>query len=179
MANGNVDHPEKKEDSVTIVNTISVIVVIGYIAWMPLWMFFPPSKVPPEVLAILNNMIGAWGYAFAAVIGYHIGNTKTGKDSSAANRETIKSLAATASTAASTAAAIASAPVPAAPALPEKTVDTRTQVVTTEPAPIPPTPPTPPSPPADPDKKAPLPENHDSKTIVQSPPRAEPPATPR
>lgn len=152
MANGNDPHPvdgdaKQKEDSVTIVNTISLIIVVGYIAWMPLWMFFPPSKVPPEVLAILNNMIGAWGYAFAAVVGYHISNTATGKAAQATNRETIKTLANTASTAASTAATMAAAPTP--PAGPEKTVDTRTQTVTTEPAA--PRAPAPPASPASPE----------------------------
>lgn len=166
MANGDDQHPidgeKQKEDSVTIVNTISIIVVCGYIAWMPLWMFFPPSKVPPEVLAILNNMIGAWGYAFAAVIGFHIGNTKTGKDNAAANQSTIKTLANTASTAASTAATMAAAPTP--PAGPEKTVDTRTQTVTTEPAA--PRPPVPPASPAAPEgdhaatERPVLPENN-------------------
>lgn len=164
-----IDQTPAKEDSVTIVNTISIIVVFGYIAWMPLWMFFPPSKVPPEVLAILNNMIGAWGYAFAAVIGFHIGNTKTGKDAQVSNRDTIRTLANTASTVATTAAVVAAPPPP--PPADTKVVDTRTQTVVTEPAP-----PTPPEPPAHTDNGRPPtstePSPPESKPPVASPPHA-------
>lgn len=99
------------EASVTIVNTISIIVLLAYVSFMPLWMFYPP-KVSAETLAILNQMMGAWGYAFAAVIGFHLGSSKTAKDAAAGNRDTIKSMA---STAAASTAAVASAIAGAAP----------------------------------------------------------------
>lgn len=77
MDNSN-DDPEAARASapaVTIVNTISLMIVGAYMAMMPLWMFYPP-KGAPEVLAIINQMMGAWSMAFAAVIGFHLGSSK-------------------------------------------------------------------------------------------------------
>lgn len=106
-----------EESSFSIVNFLSIMVVLGYLAFMPLWMFFPPENVKPEVLAIINQMMGAWGYAFAAVIGYHLGSSKGAKDAAVSNREalskmsdTVASTAATAATVAGTAAAAAGVP---------------------------------------------------------------------
>lgn len=124
MANGNGaptngtgdGGPRHDETSFSIVNTISVIVILAYVSFLPLWMFFPP-KGTESVLAIINQMMGAWGYAFAAVIGYHLGSSRSSKDAQAANRETMTTLATTVATGANTAASIAAA-VPIAPVAP-------------------------------------------------------------
>lgn len=112
----------EKESGFNIVNTISLLVVFGYLSFMPLWMFYPP-KVTAETLAILNQMMGAWGYAFAAVIGFHIGSSKGAKENAQTTRDTVQTLATTAATAANTAATVATTaavtagvPPPAPPA---------------------------------------------------------------
>ncbi len=111
MPNGTGDGgPSQDEPAISIVNTISLIVVFGYLSFMPLWMFHPP-KGTESVLAIINQMMGAWGYAFAAVIGYHLGSSKSSKEAQRANRETMATLATTAATAATTAAVVAGVPV--------------------------------------------------------------------
>ena len=99
---------KEKESGLNIINTISLIVVFGYLSFMPLWMFYPP-KVTAETLAILNQMMGAWGYAFAAVIGFHIGSSKGAKEAAQTTRDTVATLTSTVATTANTAAAVAAA----------------------------------------------------------------------
>jgi dolichol kinase len=102
-----MDEPKKEQESgLNIVNTISLIVVFGYLSFMPLWMFYPP-KVTAETLAILNQMMGAWGYAFAAVIGFHIGSSKGAKEAAQTTRDTVATLTSTVATTAATAATVA------------------------------------------------------------------------
>ena len=96
----------RNDSSFSIVNTLSILIVFGYMVLMPLWMFFPP-QVTAETLAILNQMMGAWGYAFAAVIGFHIGSSKGAKEAAQTTRDTVATLATTAATAATTAATVA------------------------------------------------------------------------
>lgn len=125
MANGNGSEPAiepANEAAVTVVNTLSIMIVAAYIIMMPLWMFWPPNA-PAEILAIINQMTGAWQMAFATVVAYHLGSTKNSARSADASRETIKSLAntaastaASAATAANTAAVVAAAPAAAAAA---------------------------------------------------------------
>lgn len=116
MADDPLPPPAPRRDgAVTIVNTLSLTIVCAYIGMMPLWMIFPP-KVQPEVLAILNQMMGAWGYAFAAVIGYHLGSTKGAREAQADNREAMKTLATTAANTAAAAATVAAVvPIPPPP----------------------------------------------------------------
>lgn len=116
MPNGTGDGgPRQDEPALSIVNTLSLIIVLAYLAAIPLWMFQPPI-VPPEVLAIINQQMGGLQMAFAAVIGYHIGSSKGAKDAQAANRETMSTLATTAATAATTAAVVAGVAPPPVPA---------------------------------------------------------------
>ena len=105
-------NPElKQESSFSIVNTLSIIIVVAYLGDILVWMWYPPT-VAPEVLAIINQMMGGLQMAFAAVIGYHIGSSKSSKDAQQATRETLSTLATTAATTASTAAVVAGVVVP-------------------------------------------------------------------
>ncbi len=106
--------PEEPSSSpaLSIVNSLSLLVVFSYMLLMPLWIFYPPIGVPDGVLAIINQMMGAWGMAFATVIAFHLGSSKGAKDAQDAQRKTVSALsssvastAATAATAATVAAA--------------------------------------------------------------------------
>jgi hypothetical protein len=105
---------ETSSPALSIVNSLSLLVVFSYMLLMPLWIFYPPIGVPDGVLAIINQMMGAWGMAFATVIAFHLGSSKGAKDAQDAQRKTVSSLshsvastAATAATAATTAATAA------------------------------------------------------------------------
>lgn len=76
----------------SIVNTISLLVIVSYIVWVPLWMFYPPTMVPPESLSIINQMMGAHGMAFATVIAFHLGSSRGSKDAQDATRDTLSTL---------------------------------------------------------------------------------------
>lgn len=96
-----------KQPSFSIINTLSIVVVTGYAGLMPLWIFYPPTGVPDGVLAIINQMMGAWGMAFATVIAFHLGSSKGAKDAAEAQRGTVETLSATVSSTAATAATVA------------------------------------------------------------------------
>lgn len=105
----------KAESGINIVNTLSLLIVGGYMVAMPLWMWWPP-EVKPEVLAIINQMMGAWSIAFGGVLQYHFGSSRSSKDAQQATRDTLSTLSSTVATTAQTAAVVAAsgAPVPAA-----------------------------------------------------------------
>lgn len=120
-------NPPAEESSISIVNTLSIMIVVGYMAAMPMWMFFPPSA-KPEILAIINQMMGAWGMAFGTVIAFHLGSSRTSKDAQDATRSTLSQMtntvataAATEATKATTAAVVAGAAPPVAPTSPTVT----------------------------------------------------------
>lgn len=107
--------------SFSIVNTLSLLIALGYIAAVPLWMFYPPTNIPPETLAIINQMMGAFGMAFATVINFHIGSSRSSKDKDDAQNQVITNLTGTGNgkiTPAVVAAAQAAAPAAAAEAAP-------------------------------------------------------------
>ena len=112
MSNGTGDGGAPKESAFSIINTVTLIVVLVYSAYMPMWIFYPPTDVKPEVLAIINQMMGAWGYAFAAAIGFHIGSSRSAKDAQASNRDALQTLSGGAA-----ATVAAAAPVLASPAV--------------------------------------------------------------
>lgn len=118
MANGTGDGGKPYHESAfSIINTVTLIVVLTYAAYMPMWVFFPPTDVKPEVLAIINQMMGGWGYAFAAAIGFHIGSSRSAKDAQASNRDALQTLTgAAAPVMAATAPAVIAAAQAAAPA---------------------------------------------------------------
>lgn len=104
----------KQDSSFNIVNTLSILIIMSYMVLMPLWVFYPPIGVPEGVLAIINQMMGAWGMAFGTVIAFHLGSSKGAKEAAQATRDTVNTLsstvastAATAATTANTAATIA------------------------------------------------------------------------
>lgn len=116
--NGTPVTPEKHGPAAfSIVNTISIMIVVGYIAAVPLWMWYPPTGVPPETLAIINQMMGAFGMAFATIINFHVGSSRGSKDKDDAQNEALKTLS-SGPPAAVQAAAEAAAPVAAAAAAP-------------------------------------------------------------
>lgn len=110
MANGNGsgtgDGGHETESAFSIVNSLSLLIVGAYIAAMPMWMWWPP-EVKPEVLAIINQMMGAWGIAFGTVLAYHLGSSRTAKDANASNRDALSTMTGAAATTANTAAAVA------------------------------------------------------------------------
>lgn len=131
MSNGNGSIISTTTSSFSIVNVLSLIIVISYITWVPLWMFFPPTGVMPETLAIINQMMGAHGMAFATVIAFHIGSSRSAKDAQESNRETLSNLSSNVGTgtgtsrvitAAATLAAEVAAPPAAAVAAPPAAV---------------------------------------------------------
>ena len=72
----------------TVRNTISVLIVLGFIGLIYVWMFYPP-KGDPSTFSMLNVLIGALAAQFVAVIQYHIGSSKGSDD----KNDTIKQLA--------------------------------------------------------------------------------------
>jgi hypothetical protein len=112
------------ESGVSIVNTLSIIIVLAFIGMVPLWMWFPPMA-SEGVLAIINMLVGALATAFATVIAYHFGSSRSTKELGAANRDALTTMANTAQTTATTAAttaatvaARATAPTPPTPTPP-------------------------------------------------------------
>lgn len=82
----------QSESSFSIINALSILIISGYTVAMPMWMWWPPVGVPPEILAIINQMMGAWGMAFGTVIAFHLGSSRSSKDAASATRETIQTL---------------------------------------------------------------------------------------
>ena len=80
------------ESPFSIINALSILIILGYTVAMPMWMWRPPSGVPPEILAIINQMMGAWGMAFGTVIQFHLGSSRSSKDAAATTRETMQTL---------------------------------------------------------------------------------------
>ena len=108
----------KKEWGFNIVNMLSLLIILGYMVAMPMWMWWPP-EVKPEVLAIINQMMGAWGMAFATVVAFHLGSSKGAKDAAASTRKQVDALSTTvASTAAAAAVSNGAPKVSAAPVPP-------------------------------------------------------------
>lgn len=105
----------EQQSSFSIVNSLSLLIVVGFMGLMPLWMFFPPIGVPDGVLAIINQMMGAWGMAFATVVAFHLGSSKGAKEAAQTQRDTVATLATTAATAANTAATVAATAAGVAP----------------------------------------------------------------
>lgn len=97
----------EQPSSFSIVNALSLLIVLGFMGLMPLWMFFPPLGVPDGVLAIINQMMGAWGMAFATVVAFHLGSSKGAKEAQQMQRETVATLSSTVASTASTAATTA------------------------------------------------------------------------
>lgn len=98
---------EKQPSSFNIVNALSIIIVVGYAGLMPLWIFSPPLGIPDGVLAIINQMMGAWQMAFATVVAYHLGSSKGQKEAQDAQRGTMQTLSSTVASTAATAATVA------------------------------------------------------------------------
>ena len=82
---------QKPETGINIVNTLSLLVIAGYMIAMPMWMWWPP-EVKPEVLAIINQMMGAWSIAFGGVLQYHMGSSRGAKEAAAAQRDTLSQM---------------------------------------------------------------------------------------
>lgn len=99
-----------QESGVSIVNSLSLVIVLGYALAIPMWMWWPPTKVPPEILAIINQMMGAWGMAFATVVAFHLGSSRSTKDAAQANREALSTMS-TAMATSTAAVAAAAAPL--------------------------------------------------------------------
>ena len=95
-----MDIEPKPESGVNIVNSLSILIVVGYALLMPLWIFYPPKGVSEGILAIINQMMGAWGMAFGTCIAYHLGSSKGTKEA----QQTVTALASTAATTAATVA---------------------------------------------------------------------------
>lgn len=74
--------------SLTIQNTLSVIVTCAFIGLIYVWIFFPP-KGDPAAYALLNILIGALGTQFVTVMQYHFGSSKGSEDKT----DTIKQMA--------------------------------------------------------------------------------------
>ena len=55
--------------------TLAVLVPMSFVALIACWMFFPPQGAP-EVLAVLNTLMGALGAATTAIIGFYFGSSK-------------------------------------------------------------------------------------------------------
>lgn len=107
----------QEEPAISIVNTLSIVIVIGFLGMIPLWMWFPPMT-SEGVLAIINMLIGSLVTAFATVVAYHFGSSRTTKDLGAANREAMTTMASTAATVANTAAQVAAVAAPIVPVPP-------------------------------------------------------------
>lgn len=119
-------NPEPNETSFSIVNALSILIVIGYMAAMPMWMWRPPSGVAPEILAIINQMMGAWGMAFGTVIAYHLGSSRSSKDAAKATRDTLSTLSTSVAATVASNAAAPSTNGAAPPGPAPGTVETRT-----------------------------------------------------
>ena len=104
----------KKDSGLNIVNTLSLMVVLAYIGAMPLWMWWPP-EVKPEVLAIINQMMGGWAAMIATIIAYHFGSSKGAKDAADAQKDTVDKLSTTVATTATTAATVAATAIGVSP----------------------------------------------------------------
>ncbi len=118
MPNGTGDGGHAQESSFSIVNAISVIVVIGFFVVIATVQIIIPDNASAQVQSITNMLIGALIASFTTVIGYHFGSSRGAKDAAAANRDLAATTAATAATVAATAAAVipGATPAPAAPA---------------------------------------------------------------
>lgn len=99
------------ESTFSIVNALSILIVSGYTVAMPMWMWAPPKEVPPEILAIINQMMGAWSIAFGTVLNFHLGSSRSSKDAATAAHETMQTLST------SMAAAMPTAAPPPSPAV--------------------------------------------------------------
>lgn len=97
----------EQPSSFSIINSLSILIVFGYMTLMPLWMFYPPIGVSEGVLAIINQMMGAWGMAFATVVTFHLGSSKGAKEAAQATRDTVTTLSSTVASTAATAATVA------------------------------------------------------------------------
>lgn len=77
----------------SIQNTLSLVLVGGFIGALGYWMVHPPGEFSPTAGTVINMLLGALVAKFTTVIDYHFGSSK----SSATKDETINAMAATAS----------------------------------------------------------------------------------
>lgn len=80
--------PQPAKPSMTIQNSLSLIITLSFVGLIFVWIFFPP-KGDPNTYSLLTTLIGFLGAAFGTVVQYHLGSSKGSDD----KNDTIKQLA--------------------------------------------------------------------------------------
>jgi ABC-type Fe3+-siderophore transport system permease subunit len=74
-------------------SSLALAIVGAFVTVIFVLIFFPPSGIPPEILAIVNMLVGALSAKFSTVVDFNFGSSQGSKDKDDAQNELVKNMA--------------------------------------------------------------------------------------
>lgn len=88
-------------------SSLALAIVGAFVTVIFVLIFFPPSGIPPEILAIVNMLVGALSAKFSTVVDFNFGSSQGSKDKDDAQNALVKNMA-----------PVVAVPAPEVPAVP-------------------------------------------------------------
>lgn len=74
-------------------SSLALAIVGAFVTVIFVLIFFPPSGIPPEILAIVNMLVGALSAKFSTVVDFNFGSSQGSKDKDDAQNALVQKMA--------------------------------------------------------------------------------------